>query len=110
MVEYLISLREKNGTFDIIISIRYCSEYGIIHEGLEYTTPAHASLISCMIRNDTSFCLVLGKEQMNIYKSFSILVAMSGALILFEIDNLDLKSELFLSILIFINFSCFGLF
>ena len=81
-------------------------------KGLEYTTPAHASLISCMIPVMTLlFAWFLGKEQMNIYKSFSILVAMSGALILFEIDNLDLRSELFLGdILIFINFSCFGLF
>ncbi len=81
-------------------------------KGLEYTTPAHASLISCMIPVMTLvFAWLLGKEEMNKYKSLSILVAMSGALILFGIDDLDIRSELFFGdILIFINFSCFGLF
>ena len=81
-------------------------------KGLEYTTPAHASLISCMIPVMTLvFAWLLGKEEMNKYKSLSILIAMSGALILFGIDDLDIRSELFFGdILIFINFSCFGLF
>ena len=81
-------------------------------KGLEYTTPAHASLISCMIPVMTLvFAWLLGQEEMNKYKSFSILIAMSGALILFGIDDLDIRSELFFGdILIFINFSCFGLF
>ena len=81
-------------------------------KGLEYTTPAHASLISCMIPVMTLvFAWLLGKEEMNTYKSLSILIAMSGALILFGIDDLDIRSELFFGdILIFINFSCFGLF
>ena len=81
-------------------------------KGLEYTTPAHASLISCMIPVMTLvFAWLLGKEEMNKYKSLSIMIAMSGALILFGIDDLDIRSELFFGdILIFINFSCFGLF
>ena len=81
-------------------------------KGLEYTTPAHASLISCMIPVMTLvFAWLLGKEEMNKYKSLSIFIAMSGALILFGIDDLDIRSELFFGdILIFINFSCFGLF
>ena len=81
-------------------------------KGLELTTPAHASLISCMIPVMTLlFAWILGKETMNIYKSFSLIVAMSGALILLGIDDLDIRSELFIGdILILINFSCFGLF
>ena len=81
-------------------------------KGLEYTTPAHASLISCMIPVMTLvFAWLLGKEEMNKYKFLSILIAMSGALILFGIDDLDIRSELFFGdLLIFINFSCFGLF
>jgi len=81
-------------------------------KGLELTTPAHASLISCMIPVMTLlFAWILGKETMNIYKSFSLIVAMSGALILLGIDDLDIRSELFIGdILVLINFSCFGLF
>jgi len=81
-------------------------------KGLEYTTPAHASLMSCMIPVMTLlFAWFLGKEDMNRYKSLSIIIAMSGALILFGIDDLDISSDLFIGdILIFINFSCFGLF
>ena len=81
-------------------------------KGLELTTPAHASLISCMIPVIT-FILAwfLGREGLNIYKSISLIVALSGALILMEIDNLDISSNLFIGdIFIFINFVCFGLF
>ncbi len=81
-------------------------------KGLELTTPAHASLISCMIPVIT-FILAwfLGREGLNIYKSISLIVALSGALILMEIDNLDITSNLFIGdIFIFINFVCFGLF
>ena len=81
-------------------------------KGLELTTPAHASLISCMIPVIT-FILAwfLGREDLNIYKSLSLIVALSGALILMEIDNLDISSNLFIGdIFIFINFVCFGLF
>jgi len=57
------------------------------------------------------FAWLLGEEKMNRYKSLSLLTAMLGALILLEIDNLDVNSNLFMGdILIFINFSCFGLF
>ena len=81
-------------------------------KGLEYTTPAHASLISCMIPVITlAFAWLLGQEEMNRYKTMSIFIAMSGALILLGIDDLDVRSELFFGdILIFINFTCFGLF
>lgn len=81
-------------------------------KGLELTTPAHASLMSCMIPvMALLFASILGQEKLNHYKIFSLILAMSGALILFEIDNLDLRSDLFLGdILVFINFSCFGLF
>ena len=81
-------------------------------KGLEYTTPAHASLISCMIPVITlAFAWLLGQEEMNRYKTMSIFIAMSGALILLGIDDLDIRSELFFGdILIFINFTCFGLF
>jgi len=81
-------------------------------KGLELTTPAHASLISCMIPVIT-FILAwfLGREGLNIYKSISLIVALSGVLILMEIDNLDTSSDLFIGdIFIFINFICFGLF
>ena len=81
-------------------------------KGLELTTPAHASLISCMIPVIT-FILAwfLGREDLNIYKSISLIVALSGALILMEVDNLDINSNLFIGdIFIFINFVCFGLF
>ena len=81
-------------------------------KGLELTTPAHASLISCMIPVITFlFAWILGRESLNRYKSLSLVVAMSGALILMEIDKLDISSDLFVGdILIFINFTCFGLF
>ena len=81
-------------------------------KGLELTTPAHASLISCMIPVITFiFAWLLGRENLNIYKSASLIVAMIGALILMEIDNLDVSSNLFIGdIFIFINFTCFGLF
>ena len=81
-------------------------------KGLELTTPAHASLISCMIPVITFiFAWFLGREGLNIYKSISLIVALCGALILMEIDNLDISSNLFIGdIFIFINFICFGLF
>ena len=81
-------------------------------KGLELTTPAHASLISCMIPVITFLLAwVLGREGLNRYKSLSLIVAMSGALILMEIDKLDISSDLFVGdIFIFINFTCFGLF
>ena len=81
-------------------------------KGLELTTPAHASLISCMIPVITFiFAWFLGREGLNIYKSLSLIVALSGALILMEIDNLDVNSNLFIGdIFIFVNFICFGLF
>ena len=81
-------------------------------KGLELTTPAHASLISCMIPVITFlFAWILGREGLNRYKSLSLVVAMTGALILMEIDKLDISSDLFVGdILIFINFTCFGLF
>ena len=81
-------------------------------KGLELTTPAHASLISCMIPVITFlFAWILGRESLNRYKSLSLVVAMAGALILMEIDKLDISSDLFVGdILIFINFTCFGLF
>ena len=81
-------------------------------KGLELTTPAHASLISCMIPVITFlFAWILGREGLNLYKSLSLIVAMSGALILMEIDKLDISSDLFVGdVFIFINFTCFGLF
>ena len=81
-------------------------------KGLELTTPAHASLISCMIPVMTLvFAWLLGQEKMTRYKSLSLVTAMSGALILLGIDDLDIRSDLFIGdVLIFINFSCFGLF
>ena len=81
-------------------------------KGLELTTPAHASLISCMIPVITFiFAWILGREGLNFYKSLSLVVAITGALILMEIDNLDISSNLFLGdVFIFINFTCFGLF
>ena len=81
-------------------------------KGLELTTPAHASLISCMIPVITFiFAWFLGREGLNIYKSLSLIVALSGALILMEIDNLDVSSNLFVGdVFIFINFICFGSF
>jgi len=57
------------------------------------------------------FAWLLGEEKMNRYKSLSLMLAMAGALILLGIDDLDIRSDLFVGdILIFINFSCFGLF
>ena len=81
-------------------------------KGLELTTPAHASLISCMIPVITFiFAWFLGREGLNIYKSLSLIVALSGALILMEIDNLNVNSNLFIGdMFIFVNFICFGLF
>jgi len=81
-------------------------------KGLELTTPAHASLISCMIPVITFILAwILGREDLNIYKSISLIVALSGALVLMEIDNLDVSSDLFIGdVFIFINFICFGLF
>jgi len=103
----------KEWNFLIILSLLgIVLNTALFTKGLEYTTPAHASLISCMIPVMTLvFAWLLGKEEMNKYKSLSILIAMCGALILFGIDDLDIRSELFFGdILIFINFSCFGLF
>ncbi len=57
------------------------------------------------------FAWVLGREGFNRYKSLSLVAAMSGALILMEIDKLDVSGDLFVGdIFIFINFTCFGLF
>ena len=48
-------------------------------KGLELTTPAHASLISCMIPVITFlFAWFLGREGLNFYKTLSIIVAMAG--------------------------------
>ena len=74
-------------------------------KGLELTTPAHASLISCMIPVITFlFAWILGREGLNRYKSLSLVVAMSGALILMEIDKLDISSDLFVGD-VFIKFA-----
>ncbi len=85
---------------------------GLFTKGLELTTPAHASLLSCMIPVMTLvFAWFLGYEALNRYKTLSLLVAMSGALILLKIDDLDISSDLFLGdILVLINFSSFALF
>jgi drug/metabolite transporter (DMT)-like permease len=85
---------------------------GLFTKGLELTTPAHASLLSCMIPVMTLvFAWFLGYETLNRYKTLSLLVAMSGALILLKIDDLDISSDLFLGdILVIINFSSFALF
>ena len=50
------------------------------------------------------FAWILGRESLNRYKSLSLVVAMSGALILMEIDKLDISSDLFVGdVFIFIN-------
>ena len=62
-------------------------------KGLELTTPAHASLISCMIPVITFlFAWILGREGLNRYKSLSLVVAMSGALISVSYTHLTLPT------------------
>ena len=103
----------KDWNFLIVLSILgIILNTALFTKGLELTTPAHASLLSCMIPVMTLiFAWMLGYEEMNRYKSLSLIIAMSGALILLGIDNLDVSSDLFVGdILVFINFSCFGLF
>ena len=105
--------KRKEWNFLVLLSLlRIVLNTAFFTKGLEYTTPAHASLISCMIPVITlAFAWLLGQEEMNRYKTMSIFIAMSGALILLGIDDLDIRSELFFGdILIFINFTCFGLF
>jgi drug/metabolite transporter (DMT)-like permease len=103
----------KDWNFLILLSLLgIILNTALFTKGLELTTPAHASLLSCMIPVMTLiFAWILGHEEMNRYKSLSLIIAMSGALILLGIDDLDISGDLFLGdILIFINFSCFGLF
>jgi len=103
----------KEWNFLIILSILgIILNTALFTKGLELTTPAHASLLSCMIPVMTLiFAWILGHEEMTRYKSLSLIIAMSGALILLGIDNLDINSDLFVGdILVFINFTCFGLF
>ena len=103
----------KDWNFLIVLSILgIILNTALFTKGLELTTPAHASLLSCMIPVMTLiFAWILGYEEMNRYKSLSLIIAMSGALILLGIDNLDVSSDLFIGdILVFINFTCFGLF
>jgi drug/metabolite transporter (DMT)-like permease len=103
----------KDWYFLIVLSILgIILNTALFTKGLELTTPAHASLLSCMIPVMTLiFAWILGYEEMNRYKSLSLIIAMSGALILLGIDNLDVSSDLFVGdILVFINFTCFGLF
>ena len=103
----------KDWNFLIVLSILgIILNTALFTKGLELTTPAHASLLSCMIPVMTLiFAWILGYEDMNRYKSLSLIIAMSGALILLGIDNLDVNSDLFIGdILVFINFTCFGLF
>lgn len=103
----------KDWNFLILLSILgIILNTALFTKGLELTTPAHASLLSCMIPVMTLiFAWILGYEEMNRYKSLSLIIAMSGALILLGIDDLDISSELFIGdILVFINFTCFGLF
>jgi len=103
----------KEWNFLVILSLLgIILNTALFTKGLELTTPAHASLLSCMIPVMTLiFAWILGHEEMNRYKSLSLIIAMSGALILLGIDDLDINSNLFLGdILVFINFSCFGLF
>ena len=103
----------KDWNFLIVLSILgIILNTALFTKGLELTTPAHASLLSCMIPVMTLiFAWILGYEEMNRYKSLSLIIAMSGALILLGIDNLDVNSDLFIGdILVFINFTCFGLF
>ena len=105
--------RGKEWYFLILLSLLgIVLNTALFTKGLELTTPAHASLISCMIPVMTLvFAWLLGQEKMTRYKSLSLLTAMSGALILLGIDDLDIRSDLFIGdVLIFINFSCFGLF
>jgi len=103
----------KDWNFLIVLSILgIILNTALFTKGLELTTPAHASLLSCMIPVMTLiFAWILGYEEINRYKSLSLIIAMSGALILLGIDNLDVSSDLFIGdILVFINFTCFGLF
>ena len=105
--------RGKEWYFLILLSLLgIVLNTALFTKGLELTTPAHASLISCMIPVMTLvFAWLLGQEKMTRYKSLSLITAMSGALILLGIDDLDIRSDLFIGdVLIFINFSCFGLF
>ena len=105
--------RGKEWYFLILLSLLgIVLNTALFTKGLELTTPAHASLISCMIPVMTLvFAWLLGQEKMTRYKSLSLVTAMSGALILLGIDDLDIRSDLFIGdVLIFINFSCFGLF
>ena len=103
----------KDWNFLIVLSILgIILNTALFTKGLELTTPAHASLLSCMIPVMTLiFAWIFGYEEINRYKSLSLIIAMSGALILLGIDNLDVSSDLFIGdILVFINFTCFGLF
>jgi len=103
----------KEWNFLIILSILgIILNTALFTKGLELTTPAHASLLSCMIPVMTLiFAWIFGYERMNRYKSLSLIIAMSGALILLGIDDLEISSDLFIGdILVFINFTCFGLF
>jgi drug/metabolite transporter (DMT)-like permease len=103
----------KEWNFLIILSILgIILNTALFTKGLELTTPAHASLLSCMIPVMTLiFAWIFGYERMNRYKSLSLIIAMSGALLLLGIDDLEISSDLFIGdILVFINFTCFGLF
>ena len=80
--------------------------------GLKYTTPAHASLINCMIPVLTlTFASSLGKERLSRFQKIALPIAMLGALILLEVDNFQLSSSYFIGdIFILINAAGFALF
>ena len=80
--------------------------------GLKYTTPAHSSLINCMIPVLTlTFAASMGKESLSKFQKIALPIAMAGALILLEVDNFQLSSEYVIGdIFILINATGFALF
>lgn len=66
-------------------------------EGLSRTTPAHSSLINTTIPVLTvAFAVLLGREKLRAPTAAGIALAMSGVLVLLQVDRLELRAQWFL--------------
>jgi drug/metabolite transporter (DMT)-like permease len=66
-------------------------------EGLSRTTPAHSSLINTTIPVLTvAFAVLLGREKLRAPTAAGIALAMSGVLVLLQVDHLELHARWFL--------------
>lgn len=63
-------------------------------EGLSRTTPAHSALINTTIPVATvAFAVLLGREKLRAATAAGIVLAMSGVLVLLQVEHLELRAE-----------------